>query len=269
MNDLETGELPRLRVLPSPSNALCDTLLNEQTHVCTQVPRDPYTHVHTPPHPHSPSGAREGPVSGLGRRGGSGQSGWQPVTIPSPSLGTCIKLVKGEGRHLFELHSLLSTSAQLAVTRFSALYQGQVWSPCHARLVCPHHCPRSPQGTARMERAGLSVPHEGPGPKWTYSPLPRQARVVARVGWGMAGAAAGSLSLLVGRVTAEWEGGQRSWQGGRTRGGAWVQAAPCSEPGPGPSTTLLEALLGCTTALTLRENISFGTFLPEGAMGVG
>lgn len=52
--------------------------------------------------------------------------------------------------------------------------------------------------------------------------------------------------------------------------GVWAQAAlleaPCSEPEPDPSMALLGVPLGRATALTLRENINFGTFLPEGWM---
>lgn len=99
-------------------------------------------------------------MSGLGRRGGSGRSGWQPVSIPSPSPGTCIKLVEGEGRHLFELRSLPSTSAQPGVASSSA--PGQVWSPCLARLGVPTSLPtQPPEDGLGVACAGLSVPSEG------------------------------------------------------------------------------------------------------------
>lgn len=53
----------------------------------------------------------------------------------------------------------------------------------------------------------------------------------------------------------------------------WAQAAvpeaPCSEPAPGPSTALPGGLPGRTAALTLRENINLGTFLPGGASRCG
>lgn len=68
---------------------------------------------------------------------------------------------------------------------------------------------------------------------------------------------------------------QVGWEEGREAGRlggwwwGWAQAAmpeaPRLEPGPGPST----ALLGGTATLTLRENISLGTFLPAGAMRWG
>lgn len=144
---------------------------------------------------------------------GTALAEWLAASAHSvPSLSTCIKQVEGEG-------GICSNFAVCPPPRHSRghqiLYQGQVWSPGHGRLGLHASLPaQPPEDGLRMERAGLQEPNEGRAQSGRHSPLPRQASVVARVGWGTAGAGAGSLSLWVGRATAEWEGGQGGWQGG-------------------------------------------------------
>lgn len=97
--------------------------------------------------------------------------------------------------------------------------------------------------------------------------------VVAQVGWDTAVAVAGSPALWVGRVTGKVGGRGREAHRLRARAGSgprelcwkllalsWAQALP---------RLYWEVLLGCTAALTFRENINFGTFIPEGVICEG
>ena len=244
-----------LGVLPSPtSNASSDTPLNEHTCVHTQVPRDLYTRtqIRTPLHLHRPSGAQVGRQGTRHRRAlclawGEGMAlvrvTGQPVPIPSPCLddqykaGSICTLPSALHLGVAGGHQVLSPNP------------GQAWRPSHARLgvlrIAAQTAPRGQGGGSGWSLQASRCPMGRP------SPLPWQSRVGAQAARGTAGAVAGSLSLLV---------GGREGREARTLGGcwgcrvgeSWAQAAPSSEPGPGPSTTLL----GRPTRLYCRPYLS-------------
>lgn len=123
-----------------------------------------------------------------------------------------------------------------------------------------------------MERAGLSVPNQGPGPgvdgTHTY-PWQSTCRgpgwageqlgwhtVACPTGWARRQGQPSRQAGRRGREPAGWESG---WGSAGAAGSelGWLR--------PFHGTTRGTPL--ATQALTLRENINFGTFLPQGAMG--
>ena len=208
----------------------------------------------------------------MGRRDGSGQSSLAArAHSQSPGLDNLYTAGWRErGRGLPGPCTLPSTSAQLGVIRFPALYLGQVWSPFEEGREEGRACPVSQPGQLPEERAGagMVLAHRDTAHRCHGSPA-----TAAQAGWGTAGAERGSLPLWVSRAMGRVGEGQRSSQVGGLVVRGWARAAvpedPCSEPGPGPSTALPGGLPGRTAALTLRESINLGTFLPGGASRCG
>lgn len=224
-------------------------------------------HTHPPPHPpHSPAGAwvgkaghtaQEVPVSGRGEETLWLWPGWPTAGDRSqfPSFDNPYKARGGGGKG-----SARGPAAGTprwhgwGVTRRSAPPPGRVWSP----RITARAAPQAGAGPGWHVWASR-CPVGALGPKRTLLPL-----------CGRPGVRAQARRDSGGRQSPGWGccGAERLRVGAEV--GVWAQAAlpevPCSELGPGPSPALPGVALRCSTALTLRENVNFGTFLPEGLM---
>lgn len=141
-----------------------------------------------------------------------------------------------------------------------------------AGLEPQHHSPGSSPGRGQGQDGAcgpLGCPIGALGLKGTLLPTTMAIQVCWPRRVGTAEAGPGSRALRVGRAMGGVLRGTEAHRlglrvGSRTGWLYWKLLA--LSLAQAPPTALPGALLGCATGLTLRENINFGTFLPEGSM---